>query len=232
MGRQSIRRLPNGFTLVEVIVSLTLLSLILLGLVGSLRSFGAVSAKLEAQTLANDDARLVSAFLQRAIGRASSRKVTNPASKASQVWFFGSENELICLGHLPVRYGAGGLTYLRLFVARDPAGGGAERLLLQFRAFANEPLPPDLSQTEPEALVDDLDSMQIEYRGFGEDAWLPAWVDTMVLPEYVRISLSGRGKAWPPIVIRVDGAETRAGPDAKIPEASSSFSSAPPLRWR
>ena len=54
----------RGFTLIEVVVSLAILSLVLLGTVTGLRTLGNTQVSLERVTQRADEVRTVSAFLR------------------------------------------------------------------------------------------------------------------------------------------------------------------------
>lgn len=70
----------RGFTLIEVVVALTLLAVILAGLIGALATFARSASRIDERTLASDDVRLVYAFLRQSLGerrraRASGRRI-------------------------------------------------------------------------------------------------------------------------------------------------------------
>jgi general secretion pathway protein J len=198
-----------GFTLVEVVVALTLLSLVLLGLVSALRSFGQTSARLEAQTLVVDDLRLVSALLQRTISRASSRKYQDPADQVVRTWFAGDADGLVWLGQVPARHGTGGLNHLRLFIGGKSAANDRNRLFLQMSPYTSDENRPDWNALEARILLDDIDSLHLQYQGVGETDWLNSWSEPEVLPGLVRLVAAVRGRSWPPIVIRLEHAAPR-----------------------
>lgn len=199
----------GGFTLVEVVVALTLLALILLGLVGAMRTFGQTSARLEAQTLAVDDLRLVGALLQRTIARASRATHQDPADQSVRIWFAGGGEGLTWLGQLPARHGAGGLSHLRLFAEDKPGGEGRRRLLLQMAPYAGATHPPDWGMLEPRVLLDDVDTLRLQYQGYGEAEWREVWDDPAVLPRFVRIAIVVDGRPWPPVLVQVEQAAPR-----------------------
>lgn len=218
---------PAGFTLVEVVVALTLLSLLVLGLVGVLRSFGQTSARLEAQTLANDDVRLVGGLLQRALSRSSPRLRMDSLETNSRSWFEGDASSVAWLGHLPARHGAGGLTHLRLVVLSPGAGGEGARLTLHMARFEGDRVAPDWQEGTSRVLLERVDSMQIRYQGnddSGQSVWFEDWLQQPVVPSMIQIMLVVAGRPWPPIVVQVqDGfgnaAAARSGRHA-------------PLSWR
>ncbi|WP_068635743.1 prepilin-type N-terminal cleavage/methylation domain-containing protein [Thauera butanivorans] len=199
-------RRRSGFTLVEVVVALTLLSLLVLGLVSALRSFGQTSARLEAQTLANDDIRLVGGLLQRTLSRSSARlRMDSPETNANS-WFQGDAYSVAWLGHLPARHGAGGLTHLKLEVSSSgmPEGG---RLMLHIARFEGDKSAPGWQAGASRILLDRVDYMHIRYQGSdesGQPAWFDDWVEQPTVPTMIQIMLVVAGRPWPPIVAQVE----------------------------
>ena len=62
MSAQSTRA-ARGFTLIEVLIALTLLSLLMLALTGAMRAMGQTSERVEQRIEAEDDYRIAQAFL-------------------------------------------------------------------------------------------------------------------------------------------------------------------------
>lgn len=220
------RRAEQGFTLVEVVVALTLLALLLFGMVSALRSFGQTGTRLEQQTLANDDLRLVSSLLQRAISRSSARVRADGVDQLGKGWFQGGASELVWLGHLPARHGVGGLTHLRLFVTGAGEEGGG-RLMLQMAPFAGDDQAPDWALLEPRILLEGVDALSFQYQGrdeTGELFWFETWDEAGVLPVLVQMLVVVRGRPWPPVVIALEQTVSRRGLGGRTDRV--------PLRWR
>lgn len=216
----------EGFTLVEVVIALSLMSLLMLGLVSALRSFAQTGERLEAQTMINDDVRLVSSLLYRAIGRSSSRLRQDVPDQNGKLWFAGTAETLDWAGHLPARHGAGGLTHLRL--RRESGGGdGAAYLMLYMARFDGDQTSPDWQLENRRILLEEVDALEIRYQGLnegGERVWFADWLDQPRLPFMVQLLLSVRGRPWPPIVIQLeDGFGSSPAPRA---------GRTTPLRWR
>lgn len=214
------RHRARGFTLVEVVVALTLLSLLLLGLVSALRSFGQTGTRLEMQTLANDDLRLVSALMQRTIARSSPRLRADTADEATHLWFQGGADQLEWLGQMPARNGAGGLTHLRLELAAD---GG---LMLHMAPFDGDERSPDWSLIEARMLLDHVDALSLQYQGIdesGAEVWFDDWLEQEGLPVLVQLAITVRGRPWPPLVVRMESGES----GSRVGDRNRSS-----LRWR
>ena len=87
-------RCARGFTLIEVVVALTLLAVILAGLIGALATFARSASRVDERTLASDDVRLVYAFLRQSLGEASPRLRQRPEDSASVSWLQGDDARL------------------------------------------------------------------------------------------------------------------------------------------
>lgn len=216
-----------GFTLVEVVVALTLLTLLLAGLVSALRSFGQTSVRLEAQTLANDDMRLVGGLLQRALARSSPRPRMDAVERRGQLWFEGNASAVAWLGHLPARHGAGGLTHLK--IERLPPADQSETgglLMLRMARFDDDQTAPSWRAEERRVLLDHVDALTLKYQGLneaGEEVWFEEWMEQSSLPSMVEVTLTVAGRPWPPIVVQVEQASAQAAQARRGQRASLSW---------
>ncbi|MDY0073248.1 MAG: prepilin-type N-terminal cleavage/methylation domain-containing protein [Thauera sp.] len=207
-----MKRRQAGFTLVEVLIAVTLLSLLLLGLMATIGSFGRGGARLEELSKEMDEVRLVSAFLRQTLAAAAATPAHTFEDGAVQPYFIGGEQTLEWLAPLPARHGVGGLHRLRLSVREQP--GGMD-LLLQYQPYLppdplNGEVLPDWSQLEENVLARDLDAFRIAYQGGGEEGWSAQWGPLDVLPLRLTLHFSSAGKAWPPLVVILDQADVSA----------------------
>lgn len=197
----------RGFTLIEVVIALTLVAVILAGLVSALVSFGKTSARLEERTLVSDDVRLVHAFLEQSLGAAAPRIRVRPEDAAPVSWFQGTATELEWLGLMPARHGVGGLYHLRLGMERG--AGDGRRLMLHYLPFAGDDPPPDWSAAQAHLLLDGVTGFDLAYRALDDDEWRAEWRDTQVLPARVKMGLAVRGQSWPELIVPVLEAQPR-----------------------
>lgn len=193
----------RGFTLIEVVIALTLVAVILTGLVSALVSFGKTSTRIEERSLTSDDVRLVYAFLEQSLGAAAPRVRVRPEDSVPVGWFEGSETELEWLGLMPARHGVGGLYHLRLGVERGRS------LVLYYLPYAGDDPPPDWGAAESHLLLADVTAFDLAYRALDEDEWRAEWSATEVLPARVKVSLAVRGQAWPELIVPVLEAQPR-----------------------
>ena len=204
-----------GFTLVEVVVALTLVSVIMLGLMTALGTFANTSSRLERRAFESDDVRLVYAFLQQSLGAASARSRSRAEDSVQTTWFTGGEDHLEWLGMMPARHGVGGLYHLRL--ARDPEVA-RDGLVLEYLPYTGDEYPPEWGRGAPHVLLEGATGFSIAYRRLGSLHWLRQWEDPLVLPGYVRLRISLKEMMWPVLVVHVLASEP--GTDVGEPEGA------------
>lgn len=201
-----MRSRSRGFTLVEVLIALVLLSLIMTGLVASLRTFGDTASRIETRIEHAEEVRLVGGFLQQVIGDLLGKQVTLEDGQVQQL-FFGSAEELIWLAPMPAHHGVGGLHMFRLRYrarATDPA------LTLQFAPYFGINRLPDWAALEQRDLLTGLQHLELAYQAAGSRDWLASWTDPQAFPARIRIRLEQRDRYWPELVIPLTGAEAMA----------------------
>jgi general secretion pathway protein J len=187
------RRREDGFTLVEMLVSLTLLAIIgmvmLLGYETIASSWRRADARADmARSLARAEA-----LLDRLLSRAYPAVTGDPG--AQHVDFTGSAGRIEFLAPLPQRFGAAAIARYRLAATAD----GALRLSVV----------PDLdgAAAEQTTILDGLASVAIDYFGANPTnatpRWQSDWTSRKTLPELIRLRLTRRGalRATPEIIV-------------------------------
>lgn len=206
---------PRGFTLIEVLVALSV-SAVLISLVYGVVVLGQRSAQAVEQRAADTETmRIGWQYLYDAITR--TQPVSNPQDEEDRTGFDGTTDRLTWIADQPAFIGPGGLTRITLEVLdRD----GADALVV-----TREPFDPDRDDDAHEAarqavLIDDLEALQIRYFGTDEDsetaAWVDAWQEAPSLPSLVEIQVRPRsGSAWPLLIARPMAGETLI--DSELP---------------
>lgn len=191
-----------GFTLVEVIIALALLSLLMLGLVSALAGFGNTAARLEARAGREGDAWLAAAFLRGALSSAVGQLRHTLPDGSQSAYFAGRADGLEWLGSMPARHGAGGLYLFRL-----EADGPPPRLLLRYLPYVPGATPA-ADAFASQVLAEGLDALRLSYESRARRPdetthWSDTWAEPGHLPARVRIEIAAGGRAWPPLFVSI-----------------------------
>ena len=184
-------RRPNGFTLIETLVALTVLGLLFAAFTQGVH-FGLLAWATEARlTDGNDDFDTLDNTLRHLI------EVADPGDDAEQAPFAATSDRLDCVTALPNGYGAMPGRRIRATLLVD----AGHRLLLRWQPSARTtPLrgPPEPIETE---LLRGVSRIELSFWRPG-GAWVGAW-RSPDLPTLVRVRLhfpSGDPRIWPDIV--------------------------------
>ena len=199
----------RGFTLVEVLIALALLSLLMLVLSGALRAMGQVEARVDQRVEAADDYRLATQLLGDVLGRVSAwRHPVLQAGSAAQAPFFeATPGALAWVGIMPARYGLGGRHYLRL--ALEPGEGGSQ-LVLRYAPWTGAATFSAWAQAQRLVLAAPATALTLSYLEPASGQWSALWpppgmpasaLPASLLPAAVAIQVEGPEPAWPPLVI-------------------------------
>lgn len=203
----------QGFTLVELLVALTLLGIIVSLAYDALRFGGRSSQALADHVDAAEQVRLGQGALRRQLAQAQPLRV-DPLLADSPVAFTGRVDELRFVAPLPGRMGAGGLYAFRLFLA-GTAGKG--KLMLAYELYQDGDWER-FGDGEPGTVVLHEDVEELSLRYYGEPAkgqaprWLDRWEERDRLPELVSVALASAAEVaagdWPELIVgtRMTGA--------------------------
>lgn len=188
-----------GFTLVEMVVAMALLSLVMLVLGSSIRSMGASAERVETRTARTDEMRVATAFLRDIVGRTAPQRLETPATG---LMFSGAPGGMSWVGVMPARFGPAGRHFFRLAV--EQGSDGTSGLVLRFAPWRWEQKSlPDWTRAESRVLVRDVSEVSFSYEGAGlAEGWLTAWpAQEQKLPKRLRVLLSAAGSEWPPLIL-------------------------------
>ena len=205
----------TGFTLIEVLVVMSLLSLVMLAMGSALRTTAQTEERVDQRLQRTDEMRVADGVLRSILGRVAARKVLLPVEPgASQFIFSGQARELTWVGVMPARYGAGGRHHFRLQVQDTTTAQQA--LVLQYTPWLDDALPPDWSKAASHVLVQGVKGLALQYEDALPEppAWTPQWTFADRLPQRVLLSLETDAGAWPSIVVAMrllPGSDPEAG---------------------
>lgn len=178
----------RGFTLIEMIVALSLLAFGLALTFGALR--GATKATQNAEITAQRSERLraVQGFLRRQLGGALPMVYATDETSGEGTLFYGEANKLQFVASMPGYLSRGG-PYLQTLELVP--GENAQQLQFQYQLLTPDgPLP---AEREPEVLIDGIDEGGFEFPEFDDEgklaSWEPEWKVNTQLPALLRLNL-------------------------------------------
>lgn len=203
----------RGFTLMEMLIALVLMSLLMLILAGAMRSVGQVSDRIDQHIDATDDYRLTMQLLSALLDSVSARNypLAQPASGGpNQAPFFQATPEsLSWVGVMPARFGLGGRHYLRLAVERTEHG---PQLVLRYAPWTGAATFNDWGRAAAQVLAAPVQSLTLAYQDPASGIWSPVWpppgirardLPPTLLPAAVLLQVHGPAPAWPPLAVAV-----------------------------
>jgi general secretion pathway protein J len=210
-------RLPRGvrgFTLLELIIALSLLALMAAVLAGSVSLSSRSWDGGEAKAADVSEMRQTQEFLRGQMVALYPQRVRKAVDLP--LMFAGEREEIRYAAALPPRVIEGGVYFFRLSLARGDNGAG----LLVLERVVPEPdaaALPGFDKAERSILARGIAELRIGYFGrdpgaavTDEPRWRDRWDDTQRLPDLVRIEVKPeRGLPWPTLVV-----EPRRGPEA------------------
>lgn len=193
----------GGFTLLELLIGMTLLGFILALLFGGFRlassSWDAVATHAERTT----DEQMTREFLRRVLTHLQPMRWKKTQNQP--VSFIG-QRELL-RGVAPISGQAGGgLRVVELALEQDGQDGGHRRLVLRQAPlrYDAELFDDALAEAKTHQLLDDLEAVEFGYFGPpkpGEpSSWQDAWADPEHLPKLIRVRLGSREAGWADVV--------------------------------
>ena len=198
----------RGFTLLEMLIAMTLLGLLMLGLFGGLRLGARVWEAGDARSADRARIEAVQRFVRGYLGRARPLVVADRGGD-DVIAFIGRDDGLEFTAALPAHLSAGGFDHVSLALADLDGGGGLvlRHGPLQRRDDGRAELV-GLDEAETAVLLDDVAAVGFSYYGVrqgGKDAeWTDRWDDGARLPLLVRIRIRFPEldrRTWPELTV-------------------------------
>jgi len=204
------QRPASGFTLVELLLALTLTGLIMVALYSGLRVGTRASDSAETRAALTEDQRAVAGFISRRVSRTYPLVWLDQAQQ--QLVFRGGSRSLIFTANSPIRSEPGGL-----YIGAIELVSGGRLVFTYWRAEPDldDPLvaPEDARRT---VMLNHVQDALFSYYGKSRrvTGWHDIWNDDQRLPARVRLSIkTARHGDWPVLVIPV-----HAEPDTDEPQ--------------
>tara|TARA_R100000005_G_scaffold96550_1_gene84454 strand:+ start:6012 stop:6611 length:600 start_codon:yes stop_codon:yes gene_type:complete len=195
-----VLRREAGFTLVEVVVALSVLSLIMLATVTALRTFANTQQSLDRMMGRVDEVRTVSSLLRdlvdsAALGADGGEGLTLGGGAQDAAYFAGTDGVLMFKANILFGERFGGQYVLRFSREEDA-------LVMRWQAARGDARAIDWAQAPSRRLVAQVDQFQVAYRAVPGADWVPEWGNGGV-PVALRLRLRAAGRFWPELIMPV-----------------------------
>ncbi len=194
----------SGFTLLEVLIAITLLALLMAMAFASLRTAVRITHSGERTITRTNQVRTVQEFLRRELGHAMAIPFERFEDTGENHVFEADANELRFVAPLPGHLAHGGPHVQWITIAGD------ELLFDHAQLNGYDPDNPKANNPrEPVLLMRGLSEAWFEYRGLDENGelgdWSKTWEDVQQLPLMVRLVVvfDEPGRVWPDLEIPV-----------------------------
>lgn len=196
----------RGFTLLELLASMALMALLMLGIWSGIDTVNRTAEKGRDRANLIDRSRGAGTFLRHDLAHASPIP-WDEDDRGRSIVFSGDAHAMHFVAPLPGYLGRLGPQLQSLQLVPD--GNGHWRLQIAFAL-----LPPDGSKPrpfgKPEVLLENIVRGQFSYRGFNierkDTGWNDHWHHAITMPRLVRIELELANGSWPTLTapLRID----------------------------
>ncbi len=203
-----VRRALRGFTLVELLVAMTILSLIT-GLIFSGLQFGTkVAGDLQSEVAHTQKVHLVQRMLRKQLQHAAPM-TRKSIESTGEVAFEAKYDSIEFIATMSAGTGYSGLYRVRIGIEEDfSRGNGNKKLTLASSALVPEDDfrggVPKLREVVVFENFSDGEFMYRDSAEAGTDGWVSEWRNSRKLPALVRLSLRGaasRSDEWPDLIV-------------------------------
>lgn len=195
-----------GFTLLELLIAITLLGLLMATLFGGLQLGARVWERGEARLDQSARLQVVQNFLHDRLVQSYPLDVVDDRTSRRALAFEGSSDALRFVTLMPEHLGTGFVE----FVVAVGDQVDTKQLIVQWRPFdVSKPLPQAAdAELQVKVLLERIEDLEISYYGAPSRnlpaAWYEEWREASVLPQLVRIRLSFAPadlRHWPDLIV-------------------------------
>lgn len=201
------RKKGEGFTLIEILIALTLFSLILVMIFSGLYSSGKSWHAGNNQSEANDDQRLILGFIRKQIMQTVPLLFID--GKDNRIIFRGDADKLQFVSRLPAHRGGSDLYLLTLMTARQDK---TSSMILDYVTITPEMELFDGFSSEHSkktTLLENIERLEFSYFGRKKDdkepAWYEQWQNQETLPTLLQLQIIPErdNTYWPELLIPI-----------------------------
>ena len=197
----AMNRNARGFTLLEVLLAMTLLAAGLALAFALLRTATAVGTRGEVLAQRNEAIRAAQGFLRQRLVSALPMAYARNAESNQEIRFSGDATQMNFVADLPDYLGRGGPYLHRIAYVEDE-----HRLAVSFAVVQAGQAFEEASPRPPEPLAEGLRSLRFRYRGPDADGrlgpWQQEWKAVDRLPLLVSMQAQDdQGRDWPEMVV-------------------------------
>ncbi|MFK7831529.1 MAG: type II secretion system protein J [Congregibacter sp.] len=189
----------RGFTLIEMLVALSILTLVMLATVTGLRTLASTQSTLATKITVNDELRSVSSFLRDALESAIVGNdvggLTVGGSGKDRTIFEAHPTRMMWKTTMLFGESQGGSFVVQ--VARE-----AREVVLRWQKPDLQGQVGEWNKAPSRTLVDNVQEFSVAYRREPDGEWQEQW-DSAGAPAWVRLRIRAQERYWPDIVMAV-----------------------------
>lgn len=191
----------RGFTLVEVMVALSILTLVLLGTVTGMRTLGNTQASIERATARVDEIRTVSEFLrdlmESAVVGGGKGGLTLGGGALEATYFRLGTGYIEWKTNLLFGEAYGGAHIVRI------AEEDGQLVLRWLEPQRVQPKDEQWAEAPSRPLVHDIQEFSMAVKKEYWLDWQQDWEESAMAPALVRMQLKSAGRFWPDLIMQV-----------------------------
>lgn len=194
-------KVQTGFTLLEVLVALTLLAMLLTASFSAFFTLNNTAERVSRVSGDNHFVLSVSKFLKRKISLAQPyswlpEEASPFGEEDTGVMLWGGEHGLEWLGVMSPSQDLGGVHFMRLGISDD------QRLCFQWLPYSSGSV--EWADRQEVLLTEEKTSLEVAYYNSVTSQWQMTWKDFQVLPRYIRLKMTLDGEPWPMLLLELD----------------------------